>query len=125
MKGALGSPHSYALPPTTLPWQVPLTILHNASSPHGFVSFLAAASALRWRARVGALGAAPTGTATGAAATEGAEAEGAEAEGAEAEGAAAAAARRLNYAVHNHPLPLTEREELRVSDDQLVSQSVS
>ena len=120
MKGALGSPRSYALPPTTLPWQVPLTILHNASSPHGFVSFLAAASALRWRARVGALGAAPTGTATGAAATEGAEAE-----GAEAEGAAAAAARRLNYAVHNHPLPLTEREELRVSDDTLVSQSVS
>ena len=117
MKGALGSPRSYPLPPTTLPWQVPLTILHNASSPHGFVSFLAAASALRWRARVGALGAAPTGTATGAAATEGAEAEGAEAE--------AAAARRLHYAVHNHPLPLTEREELRVSDDKLVSQSVS
>ena len=32
---------------------MPLTILHNATSPHAFASFLAAASTLRWRARVG------------------------------------------------------------------------
>ena len=85
-------------------WQVPLTILHNASSPHGFASFLAAASTLRWRARVGALGAAAEGAAAGGATAEGG--------AAAAEGGAEAA--RLSYAVHNHPLPLTEREELRV-----------
>ena len=85
-------------------WQVPLTILHNASSPHGFASFLAAASTLRWRARVGALGAAAEGAAAGGAT--------AEAGAAAAEGGTEAA--RLSYAVHNHPLPLTEREELRV-----------
>ena len=85
-------------------WQVPLTILHNASSPHGFASFLAAASTLRWRARVGALGAAAEGAAGGGATAEGG--------AAAAEGGAEAA--RLSYAVHNHPLPLTEREELRV-----------
>ena len=89
---------------TNLTLPVPLTILHNATSPHAFASFLAAASTLRWRARVGALGA--SGGAEAAAAAAGAAAE--------------AAPRQPNqatppkYAVHNHPLPLTEREELRV-----------
>ena len=80
---------------TNLTLPVPLTILHNATSPHAFASFLAAASTLRWRARVGALGASG-----GAAAAAAAAAAGAGAGAGAAAGAAAAEGRAVGAAVN-------------------------
>ena len=82
---------------------VPFTLLHNSSSPHALAAFIGEASATRWRAA--AQGGTRSTTSGGGFSSGGG--------GGDDDDDEAATTERT-YAVHNHPLPLTDREELYV-----------
>jgi len=100
--GWLWNASQVAPPLSTLEWlnltaPVPLTLLHNTSSPHAIAAFLGEASSAAWREAHAAVNTTAAAAAPGAAPAE-----------------PPAVPHGASYAVYNAPLPLTRRQSLDV-----------